>query len=102
MVAQFRRQRANEDQRETRRRDRSEDLRLRGRELLLSEHPQAEAQRDEQHPEGDGVAALKLVLDAYAATVPGFFIYFPSRAQRSGPLRLFVDAAKELAVRRLK
>ena len=36
------------------------------------------------------------------ATVPGFFIYFPSRAQRSGPLRLFVDAVKELALRRLK
>jgi DNA-binding transcriptional LysR family regulator len=45
---------------------------------------------------------LKLVLDAYAATVPGFFIYFPSRAQRSGPLRLFVEAAKELALQRLK
>lgn len=44
---------------------------------------------------------LKLVLEAYAATVPGFFIYFPSRAQRSGPLRLFVDTAKELAVRRV-
>jgi len=42
---------------------------------------------------------LKVVLEAYAATVPGFFIYFPSRAQRSGPLRLFVDAAKELAAR---
>lgn len=44
---------------------------------------------------------LKLVLEPYAATVPGFFIYFPSRAQRSGPLRLFVEAAKELARRRL-
>ena len=43
---------------------------------------------------------LKLVLNAYAAAVPGFFIYFPSRAQRSGPLRLFVDAVKELALRR--
>jgi DNA-binding transcriptional LysR family regulator len=45
---------------------------------------------------------LKLVLDAYAAAVPGFFIYFQSRARRSGPLRLFVDAVKELALRRLK
>jgi DNA-binding transcriptional LysR family regulator len=45
---------------------------------------------------------LKLVLEPYAATVPGFFIYFPSRAQRSGPLRLFVEAAKELALRRMK
>jgi DNA-binding transcriptional LysR family regulator len=45
---------------------------------------------------------LKLVLDQYAATVPGFFIYFPSRTQRSGPLRMFVEAAKEFAVRRVK
>ena len=45
---------------------------------------------------------LKVVLEAYAPTVPGFFLYFPSRAQRSGPLRLFVDAARELAVRGLK
>jgi hypothetical protein len=33
--------------------------------------------------------------------VPGFFLYFPSRAQRSGPLRLFVEAARELALRGL-
>ncbi len=39
------------------------------------------------------------VLEAYAPTVPGYFLYFPSRAQRSAPLRLFVEAAKELAVR---
>lgn len=42
---------------------------------------------------------LKRVLEPYAPTVPGFFIYFPSRAQRSGPLRLFIEAAKELAAR---
>ncbi len=42
---------------------------------------------------------LKIVLEAYAPSVPGFFLYFPSRAQRSGPLRMFVDAARELAVR---
>ena len=45
---------------------------------------------------------LKVVLEAYAPTVPGFFHYFPSRAQRSGPLRLFVDTARELAVRGVK
>jgi DNA-binding transcriptional LysR family regulator len=45
---------------------------------------------------------LQRVLEPYAATVPGFFVYFPSRAQRSAPLRLFVEAAKELAVRALK
>jgi len=45
---------------------------------------------------------LKVVLEAYAPTVPGFFLYFPSRAQRSGPLRLFVEAAKELALRRVE
>lgn len=39
---------------------------------------------------------LVAVLDAYAPTVPGLFLYFPSRAQRSPALRLFADAAKEL------
>ncbi|MCY1022248.1 LysR family transcriptional regulator [Pyxidicoccus sp. MSG2] len=42
---------------------------------------------------------LVRVLEEYAPSVPGFFLYFPSRAQRSGPLRLFIDVAKELAVR---
>jgi DNA-binding transcriptional LysR family regulator len=41
---------------------------------------------------------LKRVLEPYAATVPGFFMYFPSRAQRSPALRAFVEAAKEFAV----
>jgi DNA-binding transcriptional LysR family regulator len=44
---------------------------------------------------------LERVLEPYAPTVPGFFLYFPSRAQSSAPLRLFVEAAKELALRRL-
>ncbi len=42
---------------------------------------------------------LKVVLEEFAATVPGYFLYFPSRAQRSTPLRLFVEAARELALR---
>jgi DNA-binding transcriptional LysR family regulator len=42
---------------------------------------------------------LQRVLEPYAATTPGYFLYFPSRAQRSAPLRLFIDTAKELAVR---
>ncbi|MFY2559793.1 LysR family transcriptional regulator [Corallococcus terminator] len=42
---------------------------------------------------------LVRVLEEYAPTVPGFFLYFPSRAQRSGPLRLFIDVAKEFAVK---
>ncbi|XXX76794.1 LysR family transcriptional regulator [Sorangium sp. So ce134] len=42
---------------------------------------------------------LKLVLERFAPVVPGYFIYFPGRAQRSEPLRLFVEAAKELTVR---
>jgi DNA-binding transcriptional LysR family regulator len=45
---------------------------------------------------------LKLVLEAYAPTVPGFFLCYPSRAQSSPALRLFVDVAKELLVRRTK
>jgi DNA-binding transcriptional LysR family regulator len=39
---------------------------------------------------------LRVVLDEYAATVPGFFLYYPRRAQRHPLLRAFVDAAKEL------
>ncbi|SEU38070.1 LysR family transcriptional regulator [Stigmatella erecta] len=39
---------------------------------------------------------LQQVLEPYAPTVPGFFLYFPSRAQRSPALRLFVDVAREL------
>ena len=45
---------------------------------------------------------LKVVLERYAPTVPGFFLYFPSVARRSAPLRLFVEAAKELAMRALR
>jgi DNA-binding transcriptional LysR family regulator len=45
---------------------------------------------------------LKTVLDAYAQTVPGFFLCYPSRAQSSPALRLFVDVAKELLVRSSK
>jgi DNA-binding transcriptional LysR family regulator len=39
---------------------------------------------------------LKTVLDAYVPTVPGFFLCYPSRAQSSPALRLFVEVAKEL------
>jgi DNA-binding transcriptional LysR family regulator len=42
---------------------------------------------------------LQLVLEPYAATVPGFFLYFPRASRRSAPLRLLIDAAKEFAVR---
>ncbi len=42
---------------------------------------------------------LRCVLEPYAATIPGYFLYFPSRAQRSTPLRLFIETARELAVR---
>ena len=41
---------------------------------------------------------LKRVLDAYAPTVPGFFLYFPSRTRSTPALRAFVDSAKELAI----
>lgn len=42
---------------------------------------------------------LVRVLEAYAPAVPGYFLYFPSRAQSSAPLRLFVEAARRLAAR---
>lgn len=44
---------------------------------------------------------LEIVLERFAPTVPGFFLYFPSVARRSAPLRLFVEAAKEFSVRQL-
>jgi DNA-binding transcriptional LysR family regulator len=37
---------------------------------------------------------LRRVLEPYAASVPGFFLYYPSRAQSSAPLRLFVETLK--------
>jgi DNA-binding transcriptional LysR family regulator len=40
---------------------------------------------------------LRVVLEPYAAEVPGFFLYFPSRAQVSPAFRAFVDVARELA-----
>ena len=42
---------------------------------------------------------LRKVLEPYAPLVPGFFLYYPSRAQSSPALRLFVEAARELSVR---
>jgi DNA-binding transcriptional LysR family regulator len=42
---------------------------------------------------------LERVLDAYAPTVPGFFLYYARRAQRSPALRAFVETAKELVPR---
>jgi len=45
---------------------------------------------------------LKCVLEPYAATVPGFFLYYPSRAQSSPALRSFVETAKELFARQRK
>jgi len=41
---------------------------------------------------------LRRVLEQYAPTVPGFFLYFPSRAQSSPALKAFVAVAKERAV----
>jgi DNA-binding transcriptional LysR family regulator len=39
---------------------------------------------------------LVRVLEEYAPTVPGYFLYYPSRAQRSPPMQVFVEAIKEL------
>jgi DNA-binding transcriptional LysR family regulator len=38
---------------------------------------------------------LRRVLEPYAASVPGFFLFYPSRAQSSAPLRLFVETVRE-------
>lgn len=38
----------------------------------------------------------EVVLEAYARSVPGFVLYYPSRAQNSPALRSFVDVMKEV------
>jgi DNA-binding transcriptional LysR family regulator len=43
--------------------------------------------------------SLRLVLEPFAASVPGFFLYFPSRSQVSPAFRAFVDTARELTGR---
>lgn len=40
--------------------------------------------------------SLQCVLPAYAPSTAGFFLYFPSRAQQSRALQLFVATAKEV------
>lgn len=40
---------------------------------------------------------LRRVLEPYAVTVPGFFLFYPSRSQRSEALRLFIDTVREHA-----
>ncbi len=42
---------------------------------------------------------LESVMEAHAATVPGFFLYFPSSARSSAPLRSFIEVAKERSLR---
>jgi DNA-binding transcriptional LysR family regulator len=39
---------------------------------------------------------VRRVLEAYAPTVPGFFLYYPSRSRSTPALRDFVDVAKEV------
>jgi len=48
---------------------------------------------------GDDLARgrLRIVLEAYAPSVPGLFLYFPNRAQISPAFRAFVDVAREVA-----
>jgi DNA-binding transcriptional LysR family regulator len=52
-----------------------------------------------REPLSDG--RLRIVLERYAVTVPGFFLYFPSVGRKSAPLRSFVEAARELSLRTL-
>ncbi|WP_394833838.1 LysR family transcriptional regulator [Pendulispora rubella] len=43
--------------------------------------------------------SLQIVLEDYAASVPGFFLYFPSRTQVSPAFRAFIDTARETMAR---
>jgi DNA-binding transcriptional LysR family regulator len=40
---------------------------------------------------------LRRVLEPFAPSVPGLFLYYPKRSQRSAPLRSFVETLRELA-----
>lgn len=42
---------------------------------------------------------LERVLERYAVKVPGFFLYYPAISRHSAPLRAFIEAAKQFAVR---
>lgn len=42
---------------------------------------------------------LELVLEEYAPTVPGFYLYFPTRTKQPPPLRLFIETAREVLKR---
>lgn len=45
---------------------------------------------------------LQVALESYATSLPGLYLYFPSRAKLSPPLRAFVDLARELTKARKK
>jgi len=45
---------------------------------------------------------LQLALESYATMLPGLYLYFPSRANLSPPLRAFVDLAREMTHPRKK
>lgn len=51
--------------------------------------------------EGLRTGRLRCVLEGYAAGVPGLFLYYPSRAQRSPALQLFVETLREFVAPRL-
>jgi len=36
------------------------------------------------------------VLEPYSANVPGFYLFYPSRSQRSPPLQVFIATLLEL------
>lgn len=42
--------------------------------------------------------ALELVLESFAPTVPGFFLYFPRRAGAQPKIRAFLEVARRVAV----
>lgn len=39
---------------------------------------------------------LRHVLEPYSANVPGFYLFYPSRSQRSPPLQVFIATLLEL------
>jgi DNA-binding transcriptional LysR family regulator len=45
---------------------------------------------------------LRRVLEPFAASVPGLYLYYPSRSQSSAPLRFFVETLREVLGQRTR
>jgi DNA-binding transcriptional LysR family regulator len=43
---------------------------------------------------------LRQVLEPFAPSVPGLYLYYPKRSERAGPLRFFIETLREVVSQR--